>query len=214
MSGSGIAGRAGAVLDHARRRTRTGLGRVRAGFGQSLQITIAAVGAYAFAEHVLGHHGPLFSATAAIVSLGYGNGSVHLRRILEVSLGCTLGIAVGDVLMHVLGQGLVQASVVLLVSILLARFLDNGTIFTTQMGLQSVLVVILPPSVDGPFAVTVMSWVPILALSGTSRRSCIVVLSLVATIAALAGWPPPSKVTVQPCGAPFTAKLKRSGGSA
>lgn len=152
MSGSGTAGRAGAVLDHVRRRIRTGLGRVRAGFGQSLQITIAAVGAYAFAEHVLGHHGPLFSATAAIVSLGYGNGSVHLRRILEVSLGCTLGIAVGDVLMHVLGQGLVQASVVLLVSILLARFLDNGTIFTTQMGLQSVLVVILPPSVDGPFA--------------------------------------------------------------
>ena len=55
---------------------------------------------------------------------------------------------------------------------------------------------------------------PIGAFSGTSRRSCSVVLSLVETIAAAAGWPPPSSVTVQPCGAPLTEKAKRSGGSA
>ncbi|WP_129660355.1 FUSC family protein [Rothia halotolerans] len=137
---------------HLKDRARMGFSRVRGGFGQSLQITAAAVGAYFIAETVLGHTGPLFAATAAIVSLGYGNGSAHLRRILEVSIGCTLGIVVGDVLMYFLGRGIGQAALVLLFSILLARFLDNGTIFTTQMGLQSVLIVLLPPSVDGPFA--------------------------------------------------------------
>ena len=69
-------------------------------------------------------------------------------------------------------------------------------------------------SVTAPLATTVRFCVPIGAFSGTSSRSCSVVLSLVATIAAAAGWPPPSSVTVQPCGAPSTESAKRSGGSA
>lgn len=133
-------------------RGRLGMSRVRAGFFQSIQITVAAVGAYFLAEVLLGHHQPLFAATAAIVSLGYVSGGNHTRRILEVAIGCTLGIAVGDSLMYFLGRGPLQAFAVLLVSLLLARFLDNGTIFSTQMGLQAVLVVLLPPAIDGPFA--------------------------------------------------------------
>ena len=39
----------------------------------------------------------------------------------------------------------------LLFSILLARFLDSGSIFTTQLALQSVLVVLLPAPAGGPF---------------------------------------------------------------
>ncbi|WP_082469934.1 FUSC family protein [Curtobacterium sp. S6] len=133
-------------------RSRLGMSRVRAGFFQSIQITVAAVGAYFLAEVLLRHHQPLFAATAAIVSLGYVSGGNHMRRILEVAIGCTLGIAVGDSLMYFLGRGPLQAFAVLLVSLLLARFLDNGTIFSTQMGLQAVLVVLLPPAIDGPFA--------------------------------------------------------------
>jgi hypothetical protein len=60
-----------------------------------------------------------------------------MRRVMEVGLGCTIGIAVGDLLLHWLGSGIWQAAVVLLFSILLARFLDSGTIFTTQLALQS-----------------------------------------------------------------------------
>ena len=57
----------------------------------------------------------------------------------------------GDLLLHWLGAGIWQAAVVLLFSILLARFLDSGTIFTTQLGLQSLLVVLLPAPAGGPF---------------------------------------------------------------
>ena len=135
----------------ARRRVRTGWARMSAGFFQAVQMTVAAVSAYVIAERLLGHHGPIFAATAALVSLGYAKGGVRYRRVLEVSLGCTLGIVMGDLLITVLGPGEWQAAVVLLVSLLLARFLDNGVIFTTQMGLQSVLVVLLPPSQDGVF---------------------------------------------------------------
>jgi uncharacterized membrane protein YgaE (UPF0421/DUF939 family) len=70
---------------------------------------------------------------------------------MEVGLGCTIGIAVGDLLLHWLGGDIWVAAVVLLFSILLARFLDSGNIFTTQLALQSLLVVLLPAPAGGPF---------------------------------------------------------------
>ena len=136
----------------ARDHSRLGWQRMKDGFFQSLQIVVSGIGAYLFAEKVLGHTEPIFAATAAIVSLGYITGATHARRILEVSFGVTLGILMGDMMMLALGRGIWQAGLVMFLSIMLARFLDNGIIFTIQMGLQSCLVVLLPPNVDGPFA--------------------------------------------------------------
>lgn len=116
----------------------------------AVQMTVCAVGAYAFAEYVLGHSGPLFAATSSLIALGFSR-EPRLRRVLEVGMGCTIGIAVGDLLLHWLGSGIWQAAIVLLFSTLLARFLDSGSIFTTQLGLQSVLVVLLPAPDGGPF---------------------------------------------------------------
>lgn len=131
---------------------RTRSARVRKDFFQSLQIVVSVLVAYIVSEKVLGHHQPIFAATAAIVSLGYVRGSTHARRILEVSAGVVLGIIIGDVLMLLLGRGMWQAALVLFISIQVARFLDKGIIFTIQMGLQSTLVVLLPPSPDGIFS--------------------------------------------------------------
>jgi uncharacterized membrane protein YgaE (UPF0421/DUF939 family) len=133
-----------------RGRIRTGLIRSRNSLVPAIQMTVCAVGAYAFAEYVLGHSGPLFAATSSLIALGFSR-EPRLRRVVEVGLGCTIGIAVGDLLLHWLGGGIWQAAVVLLFSILLARFLDSGTIFTTQLGLQSLLVVLLPAPAGGPF---------------------------------------------------------------
>ncbi|MBG6183502.1 uncharacterized membrane protein YgaE (UPF0421/DUF939 family) [Arthrobacter sp. CAN_A214] len=133
-----------------RSRTRVGLKRSSSSVVTALQMTICAVGAYAFAEQVLGHEGPLFAATSSMIALGFSR-DPRLRRVLEVGVGCTLGIALGDLLLTLFGTGLWQAAVVLFVSILLARFLDSGTIFTTQFGLQSLLVVLLPAPDGGPF---------------------------------------------------------------
>ncbi|MGW9413800.1 FUSC family protein [Arthrobacter cupressi] len=133
-----------------RTRLRTGITRSRKSMVPAVQMTVCAVGAYAFAEHILGHTGPLFAATSSLIALGFSR-DPRLRRVMEVGLGCTLGIVVGDLLVHWLGSGVWQAAVVLLFSILLARFLDSGTIFTTQLGLQSLLVVLLPAPPGGPF---------------------------------------------------------------
>ena len=133
-----------------RRRTRVGILRVRSSLLKIVQITVCAVSAYWFAEQVLGHVEPLFAATSAMIASGFGRDTT-LRRTLEVALGCTLGIAVGDLLLSLLGPGIWQAAVVVALSLALARFLDSGTIFSTQLGLQSLLVVLLPVPAAGPF---------------------------------------------------------------
>jgi len=135
----------------ARRRTRVGVLRVRSSLLKIVQITVCAVTAYWFAEIVLGHEGPLFAATSAMIALGFGR-DTRMRRTLEVAFGCTLGILIGDVLLSILGTGLWQAAIVVFVSLVVARFLDSGTIFSTQLGLQALLVVLLPAPSDGVFA--------------------------------------------------------------
>jgi uncharacterized membrane protein YgaE (UPF0421/DUF939 family) len=143
---SGMAAAAGFLST----RSRIGLQRSTASVVPALQMTVCAVSAYAFAEYVLGHTGPLFAATSSLIALGFSR-DPRFRRVLEVGIGCTLGIVMGDLLLHWLGGGIWQAGVVLFVSIMLARFLDGGVIFTTQLGLQSLLVVLLPAPAGGPF---------------------------------------------------------------
>lgn len=133
-----------------RNRVLVGLRRSRDSIFPAVQMTVCAVGAYGFAEYILGHQGPLFAATAALISLGFSR-EPRTRRVLEVGIGCTLGITIGELLLHVLGTGLWQAAVVLFISVMLARFLDRGVIFTTQLGLQSLLVVLLPAPEGGAF---------------------------------------------------------------
>src|SRR5262249_35664761 len=64
-----------------------------------------------------------------------------------------------------------------------------------------------------PCALTVRLVVPTGASLGTSRRSSSGTLALVAGSAADTGWPPPTKVAVQPLGTPPTDSVRRSGAS-
>lgn len=130
-------------------RLSSGLVRARRSIVPALQMTLAGVGAYAFAERVLGHEGPIFAAVAALIAMGFSK-EPQLRRTVEVALGCTLGILIGDTLLYFFGTGLVTALVVVFFSIMLARILDPGATFTMQMGLQALLVVMLPAPDGGP----------------------------------------------------------------
>lgn len=147
----GIASSAGGAWAFIKRRNRAGIHRARTSLPKIIQMTVSAILAYWIAEHLLGHDAPIFAATSGLLVLGFGT-QTTVRRGLEVSIGCTLGVAIGDLLLTLFGSGLWQAALVLFVSLLLARFLDSGPIFTTQLGLQSVLVVLLPLGAAGPFS--------------------------------------------------------------
>jgi uncharacterized membrane protein YgaE (UPF0421/DUF939 family) len=148
----GIGTSAGGAWTFVKRRYRVGMRRAGTSFPRIIQMTASAVLAYWIAEQLLGHVGPIFAATSGLLVLGFGTATT-VRRSLEVAIGCTLGVAVGDLLLTLLGSGLWQAGLVLFLSLTIARFLDSGPIFTTQLGLQSVLVVLLPiADAAGPFS--------------------------------------------------------------
>ncbi|WP_125611811.1 FUSC family protein [Specibacter cremeus] len=138
------------TLTFVKVRARLGMRRSVMSIPRAAMMSVVAVAAFYVAEFALGHQGPLFAATSAIIALGFSRDS-RLRRVLEVGIGCTLGIAIGDSLLHWLGSGIWQAALVMFISILLARFLDSGAIFTTQLAMQSLLVVLLPVPAGGPF---------------------------------------------------------------
>lgn len=132
-------------------RNRSGLVRARNSLPRILRMTLGAITAFWIATTFWGHTDPIFAATSALISLGFG-AATTTRRTAEVALGCTLGVAMGDALMHWWGQGIWQAAAVMALSLTVARYLDSGAIFSTQLGMQSALVVLLPISADGPFA--------------------------------------------------------------
>jgi len=132
-------------------RVRSGSWRAKKALIPAATAAIAAVAAYAFASIIFGHSEPYFAATSALITLGFGR-DPHIRKALEVSIGATLGILVGDSLQALLGQGYWQGVIVVFVTIMLARFIDSGIIFTTQMSIQAVMVVLLPIPPEGPFS--------------------------------------------------------------
>lgn len=133
-------------------RARIGGVRARRSVLPAAQMTAAGVGAYIIAEQLLGHQSPVFAAVAALIALGFSK-EPRLRKVIEVAVGCTLGILIADLLVHTFGAGVVTAVVVVFLSVMLARFLNPGPVLALQMGLQSLLVVMLPApddSVLGP----------------------------------------------------------------
>lgn len=154
-AGTGRSGTGASLRQHLGRARRFAVARARSGgirAGRSvvpaLQMTIAGVGSFALAETLLGHDGPLFAAVAAMIALGFTK-EPRLRKVVEVAAGCTLGIFIGDMVLHIFGAGLVTASFVLFISVMLARLLDNSSLLAMQMGLQALLVVLIPAPESG-----------------------------------------------------------------
>lgn len=118
--------------------------RVRSDAWSAGQCGVASALAWWVATRVLGHQRPFFAAVAATVALGIGGPGMRLRRTAELAFGVAMGVAVGDLLVSVLGQGTWQIGVVITIALLLAIAVGPGGLVTTQAGVQAVFVVALP----------------------------------------------------------------------
>jgi hypothetical protein len=92
---------------------------------------------------VLGHPRPFFASVAAVVALGVSGGG-RLRRTAELALGVALGVAIGDLLVGLIGQGAWQIGVVVTIALVLALAVGGTGLVVIQAGLQAVFVVALP----------------------------------------------------------------------
>lgn len=122
---------------------RASLTRVRSGGWSVVQCSVGATVAWALATGLLGHERPFFACVAVVVCLGV-RAAQRLRRVAELAVGVTIGVAVGDALVGAIGTGAWQIGLVVGIALVLALALDGGTLVTAQAGLQAVFVVALP----------------------------------------------------------------------
>ena len=115
-----------------------------------VQIVLGATAAYSFAHFVLLHEVPLFAVTVSITALGFTR-DARPRRVFETAFGMSVGIALSEVLLGVLGQGLWQLAVTLLIALIAARFISGSASFALTVGIQAMLVQLLAAPPGGPF---------------------------------------------------------------
>lgn len=124
--------------------------RVRDSLASILQIVAAATSAYAISYFLLGHKNPIFAVTVTIASLGFTR-DARLRRVSETALGMVVGIALSEVMLILVGAGIWQMAIVLLVALLSARFLSGTAAFALTVASQAMLVYIMPTPEGGAF---------------------------------------------------------------
>ncbi len=115
-----------------------------------IQIVAAVAASYSIAHFGLQHAYPVLAVTVTINSLGFAR-DARPRRVAETVIGILLGVALADGLSIVLGKGLWQLVVVLLVVFVIGRAVSSNPSFAVAAAVPSALVLILPVPDGGPF---------------------------------------------------------------
>lgn len=118
-----------------------------------LQIVAAVTAAYAIAHWGIGHAFPVLAVTVTINSLGFSR-DARPSRVAETVIGILIGVAVSDGLSLLIGKGLWQLVVVLLVVFVVGRAVSSTPAFAVAAAVPSALVLILPVPDGGPFGRT------------------------------------------------------------
>jgi uncharacterized membrane protein YgaE (UPF0421/DUF939 family) len=113
-----------------------------------VQTAVAAGAAWWIATDVLGHTSPLFAPISAIIALGL-NAGYRTHRAVEMVLGVSLGVVVGDALIGAIGTGALQMGLAVLLAMSAAVVLGGGALLASQAAISSVLVAALLPSSHG-----------------------------------------------------------------
>ncbi|AZA10607.1 FUSC family protein [Corynebacterium gerontici] len=129
-------------------RLKQGISRLRSNWLYVIQAGMAAGLAYLMGK-VLGHDQPFFAPMAAVIVLSTTGGE-RFRRSIELVIGVSLGVGLGDLLIATVGTGPWQIAVAVMASIALATVIDKGVLLANQAAFAAVLVAtILPPGTSG-----------------------------------------------------------------
>lgn len=121
------------------------LHRVRATFVLSVQAGLAAGLSWLVAHELLGSPQPVFAPISAVGTLAVSVGQ-RFRRTVELIIGVAVGVAVGDLLIFLLGTGPWQLCLVVTSAILLTVFAGGSVAILIQAAATAVLIVTLSPA--------------------------------------------------------------------
>lgn len=111
-----------------------------------LQCSVAAAIAWLVATRIFEHTRPFFAPMAVVICIGVGFGQQRLRRVVELVVGVSVGIGVGDLFISQVGAGWWQLALVLGLAMTISVLLGGGTLVTLQAGTSAILVAtLLPP---------------------------------------------------------------------
>ncbi|GAA4954846.1 uncharacterized membrane protein YgaE (UPF0421/DUF939 family) [Nonomuraea thailandensis] len=111
------------------------------------QCAVGSALAWTAAVELLGHPAPFFAPISVLICVGVGLGQ-RLRRVVELVVGVSLGVGVGDLLVAWIGSGAWQLALVVGLAMTVAVLLNSGALFVAQAGSSAVLVATLVPG-DG-----------------------------------------------------------------
>ncbi|WCN83361.1 FUSC family protein [Micromonospora sp. LH3U1] len=131
------------VVDTLRDRFR----RVRAIGGLAVQAGLAAALAWVVAHQLLHISQPVFAPISAVSTLAASVGQ-RLRRTVELIIGVTVGVLIGDLLLLVIGTGWWQLALIVVLAIVVALFLAGSAAVVIQAGATAVLIATLSPSIS------------------------------------------------------------------
>lgn len=141
----------GAVRESGTKRLRSGWGRLRKSALPILQCAVGAAIAWYVAHRIVGHPAPYFAPMAAVISIGVAFGA-RIRRSVELVVGVSVGIGIGDLFISRVGTGPWQIALVVAVAMGSAIFLDGGAVIPMQAASSAVLVATLyPPHSAGAY---------------------------------------------------------------
>ncbi|WP_257160695.1 FUSC family protein [Corynebacterium cystitidis] len=113
--------------------------RVRKRFFAIVQSALAAGLAFWVASEVVGHHLPFFAPISVVIVLGFTGGD-RIKRALDMSFGCVVGVLLGDLLFANLGAGGWQIALAVGISLITASFLTSSVLVNNQVAIGSILI--------------------------------------------------------------------------
>lgn len=130
-------------------RLREGVRRVAVAWPYILQLGFATGLSYWTALHVFNHALPFFAPMATIIVLSTQGGD-RVRKSIELVLGVTVGVVLGDILISFVGTGVWQIAIGVIVSVTAVMVIDRGVLAANQAAFASVLIAtIFPPGTSG-----------------------------------------------------------------
>lgn len=127
---------------------RNRLLRVRSRLLFIVHSAIGAGVAYWIAVEVIEHGQPFFAPMSAVIILGLSGGD-RIKRATELTLGCALGVGLGDLLIMQIGTGYWQIFVVVGLALLVASFVSPAPLVSNQMAIGGILIATMFPPGDG-----------------------------------------------------------------
>lgn len=108
-----------------------------------LQSAVAAGVAWVIARAIVGQPQPFFAPAAAVISLGLSRGQPR-RRAVELSIGVAVGIGIAAGIVHLIGVGAIQVTVLVALVMSVSLLLNGSQVLINQAAVSALLIMTLP----------------------------------------------------------------------